>query len=269
MQKKILLSSLISGLLLFTQGYADNTINQAGQLYILGGLGASLSLNTNMKTDSNFWDPSPQGYNATLGTSEFYEGGLGYNFSSAISVELVNTYRPSFTYRKVQTPVGGDTPGFLGGKTRYFDLQNNTSVVTVILHGAGLSKSLAWPIGTTSLLQPFAGVGLGISYTTVSNFHSEPFSPPADAPKRDLPSVASIMTPYTSYSLAYQALLGLELNHKNISLGLGYRYFNGGQFQSNNYIIDPVSGYNYPTASPPWKGSLAANEIFADLRFAI
>lgn len=71
------------------------------------------------------------------------------------------------------------------------------------------------------------------------------------------------------YSRAYQGLLGFELNHKNMSLDVGYRYFNGGQFQSNTYLTDPVSGYNYPTVAPAWKGTLAANEVFLDLRYAI
>lgn len=270
--KKLLISSVLGSLMLLTHAYADNSatqINTTDQLYILGGVGISFSNNANIAADDTFWDPSPQGYNATLGNSEFYDIGLGYNISPAVSVQVTDTYRPSYAYRKVQTPVGGDTPGFLGGKTRYFNLDDNALLATVILHGAGLSDKLAWSIGQTSMLQPFAGIGLGVAYNTVSNFHSEPQSPPASAPKKDIPSVASMMTPYTSHTLAYQGLLGLELTHKNMSLDFGYRYFNGGQFQSNTYITDPVSGYNYPTVTPAWKGTLTANEVFVDLRYII
>jgi hypothetical protein len=272
--KKLFIASVLTSLLL-PQVYADNlanslsNINNVDKLYILGGVGASFSNDANISADSSFWDPSPQGYNTNLGTSEFYEGGLGYNISPVFSVQITDTYRPSYAYRKVQTPVGGNTPGFLGGKTRYFNLDDNALLATVVLHGAGLSDRLAWKVGQASMLQPFAGVGLGIAYNTVSNFHSEPMSPPADAPKRDIPSVAAMMMPYTSHALAYQGLLGLELTHKNMSIDFGYRYFNGGQFQSNTYITNPVAGYNYPTLAPAWKGTLTANEVFVDLRYAI
>ena len=55
-------------------------------------------------------------------------------------------------------------------------------------------------------------------------------------------------------------------------LRFGYRYFNGGEFKSSNYINDDPdnlhpSNLGAGTLVPVWSGTLQANELYAKLAY--
>jgi len=56
---------------------------------------------------------------------------------------------------------------------------------------------------------------------------------------------------------------------EKLSLDLGYRWFYGGKFRSNNYTIESDNLNYTPHITQPWKGTLMANEAFASLSFSL
>lgn len=75
--------------------------------------------------------------------------------------------------------------------------------------------------------------------------------------------VAAVENDNTVASFASQAMVGLMFDlSKSISIDTGYRYFNGGEFKSDDYIASSVYA---ATAAPPWTGTLQSNEVFLEL----
>lgn len=200
------------------------------------------------------WDPSPQGYNNNLDNSALYSAAFGYNFSKLISADIEYVYRPSFKYSKYQTSTAVDTANFVGNKIREFDLASNSLMANLYIHGAALSERLTLDIMNRFMLAPFVGGGIGVGFNTVSNFHS--FRPNG--------SVSSLMADQFKTSFAWQLSAGLELfNDSAFSFTAGYRYYNGGAFQSNYYFL------NFLDKSQPLKSTLQSNEFFVTMSYKI
>lgn len=230
----------------------------AKKLHLILGTGASFSNESNISADPFLWDPPVQGYNATLDNSEFYTAGVGYQVSSLIDADIEVTYRPSFHYNKLQTPIPSPTTGVLGSKTRQFDLTNSSVMANVFLDGQG--TNLFTKLNSLTTLQPFVGGGIGIAYNTLSNFHSVL----ASSSIAGTNGVASIMNSNSQTTFAWQISAGAELLYAETwRLDLGYRYFDGGRFKSNNYLF-----FNQVTV-PPWSGRFTANEVFLNLNYFI
>lgn len=224
--------------------------------YVKLGSGGSYSMNTGLKPNLLIWDASPQGYNADVGHTALYSAAFGYQISPLISGDVQYIYRPSYDYQRFQTSSSTDTVSFEGNKTRYFDLHSNSLMVNAYLHGRGYSDRLNRALGRGFFVEPFIGGGLGVAFNTVSNFHSLSQSPAAD----NIGPVVSMMVDHERTSLAYQFSAGLSFYHDtNFNLGVGYRYYNGGTFTSENYLTD-----QQVTVSP-WNGLIQANEFFIDL----
>lgn len=219
------------------------------------GTGISFPNKVNISPDPSQWDASPQGYNNSLSIKPLYMAGIGYNFDSLYSFDLSGTYRGEYQYQKFQTSTAVGTPGFSGDKTRFFDLSSMSILFNATLYGQEISKDLIWNTGSVGFIQPFLGTGLGVSYNTVSNFHSITTNG----------TTASILANNTSPSFAYQFNAGLEWQYERMGVDVGYRYFNAGSFQSNNYIIGVAGAGSIST----WKSTLGANEIFLTLKVAI
>lgn len=219
--------------------------------YIKIGAGGSSSMNINVSADPLYWDAAPQGYNNDFRSSALYSAAAGYHFSPLISLDVEFIYRPTFSYQQFQTSMAAGTFGFLGTKTRYFQFESNSIMANVSLHGQGFSPNLAWHMGGF-LLQPFISGGIGVSYNTVSDFHS--FLPDGTA--------ASMALDRTVAAFAWQLSAGLELlSWRNFELAAGYRYYNGGNFQSNIFTIDD------PSYNTPWTGTFQANEGFVTITY--
>lgn len=238
---------------------------QEKPFFVLLGIGGSYSMRTSIATNPSQWDPAIQGYTNDLGSSVLYTAGLGYNLSSLFTTDIEVTARPSYSYMQYQVPgAGASTPGFAGTKTREFDLLNTSIMANLYINGKAVK--LFTHMGSKTILQPIVGLGLGIAYNTVSDFHSVQASSSV-AGSND---VTSIMNSNTKSAFAWQAFLGAEAVYADTwALDLGYRYFNGGHFESNNYLTNVPSGLTSQLTVSPWSGTLRANEWFINLKYFI
>jgi len=233
--------------------------------YVKLGSGGSYSMNTDINASSVFWDSTPEGYNNNLGKTALYSAAFGYNYSPLISADMEFIYRPAYSYTKFQTSTDQSTTNPLGNKTRRFNLESNSLMGNAYLHGAGLSDKLKVNVHDHFKLEPFIGGGAGVSFNTISNFHSVLVNN----------TIASTMADHFKTSFAWQLSAGLELVGDNaFSLAAGYRYYNGGRFESNNYLLanrgnaatDAALGLR-PTT--PLNGLLQANEFFITFSYKL
>lgn len=226
------------------------------------GSGISWSSTSNIYPDPTRWDPSPEGYNSTLGTTPLYTAGIGYNISPLVSVDASYSFRGIYNYRQHQTAIGATAQNPLGNKTRYFDLTSNSVMVNATLYGQGLSDRLAYSMGNYGVIQPVIGGGVGVSYNTVSNFHTV---------LDNSLIVTSVLQDQTKASFAWQLNAGLEMKKDRFSFDVGYRYFNGGTFNSNNALTTRVNNGGTPIATniiPAWSSKLSANELYFTAKVA-
>ena len=224
-------------------------------LYFKVGSGGSYSMPAGINNpDPAYWDASPQGYNGDVGQSALYSAAIGYNYSKLISTDFEYIYRPSFNYTKYQTSTATNTIFFNGDKTRYFNLQSNSLMWNVYLHGKGYSDGLIYQLHKNISVEPFIGGWIGAAFNTVSNFNSI----------LSTGSVKAIEANNLITSLAWQFSAGLNFfNQEHFSLGTGYRYYNGQQFSGNSYII------NSQDTAPNWTGTIQANEFFIQLNYTL
>lgn len=238
---------------------------ECGKAFITVGGGYSWSTKSHIKADSLFWDPAPQGYNRSLDQSEFYTFGLGYHCKSLLSFVLEVDYRPNYRYSKFQTSTATTTVAFIGTKTRKFRLSNLTFTANVFLNKSG--NCYNWDCGSCFNIAPFIGGGIGVAYNTLYDFHSVL---PLQA-GQTVQEVRSIMNYRQKTAFAGQVMVGITSKiNERMSIDLGYRWFYGGRFESNNYITNanPAVPTDVPPhLTPPWKGSLAANELYVCLNY--
>jgi opacity protein-like surface antigen len=222
--------------------------------YVKLGSGGSYSMDARIFADPAFWDASPQGYNGTVNNTALYSAAFGYNYSPLISTDIEYIYRPSYSYSKFQTSTASTTPGFIGDTTRHFNLQSNSLMANLYVHGAGISDYLKMNVKNIFSIEPFIGGGLGVAFNTVSNFNS----------LESTGTYSSVEQDNFRTALAWQLSAGLQLiNDSHFNLAAGYRYYNGEDFTSNNYT------FQNPTFATPWKGTVAANEFFVTLAYKL
>ncbi|STX49158.1 Uncharacterised protein [Legionella hackeliae] len=224
--------------------------------YIELGSGVSFSSRAGISADTSFWDASPQGYNADLGNAPLFTAGLGYRVNNWFSFDITATNRSLYSYKKFQASTATSTINFQGNKTRFFDLSSNAVMLNSTLYGRALADHLLMHVTSNSTLEPILGAGIGTSYNTVSDFHSV---------LANSNTVASIMQDNSRYAFAYQLMAGMEWQYKRLSVDVGYQYFDGGRFETNNYVFASST----PLIAPPWTGHLKTNEIFAAIKVAV
>ena len=226
-------------------------------LYFKVGSGGSYSMNTGIDANPTTWDPAIQGYDANVGKTALYSAAIGYNFTPLVSFDFEYIYRPSYHYSKFQTAAASaNTLNYSSdSKTRYFNLQSNSVMGNLYLHGKGLSDHLVWNTGYGFSLEPFIGAGLGVAFNTVSNFHTI----------RSTGVSQSFQPDNLRSSIAWQLSAGLNFyNDGNFNLGAGYRYYNGETFTSESTFIDWQNTTLYP-----WSGTISANEFFITISYKI
>jgi len=249
--------SLCTPLLVNAQEYRTCPANwfSIHNVYLKVEAGASFSESTSLSVTQNNdplnWDPASQGYNNDLGTSEIVGLSLGYSIYDWIDVELEAAHRNSFRYQKTQTSTGA-----FGDKTRYFDIENTTVMANVFLNGNGLSQPIAYRT-SFGIFDPFVTAGLGVAFNHMTDFHSTATT---------TGDKFSAMNPNTTASFAYQVGAGINLRTtQRFMFGLGYRYLDAGNFESNKRIVDAPSGID--DAASPWKGELKVNEVYLALTY--
>lgn len=226
------------------------------------GAGVSWSNNANINTDPSRWDPAPEGYNSTLGTVPLYTAGIGYTINPLVSVDASYTFRGIYKYNKHQGSIVSNVTNPLGNRTRYFDLNSNALMFNGTLYGQGLSDRLVYEMNGFGLIQPIIGGGIGVSYNTISNFHTV-----LDSSS----SVTSAMQDVTKASFSWQLNAGLELKKDRFRFDVGYRYFNAGSFVSNNALTTRINAAGTPITTltiPAWSSTLSANEIYFTAKVA-
>ena len=260
---------MISCLAANTMTFAANTYKDYQPpnkpFFILLGAGGSYSDDADISVNLKQWDPAKQGYSDDVGGTVLYTVGLGYQIMPLFALDVEVTERPSFGYTRYQTPTANSsTPGFAGIKTRKFDLDSTSIMANVLLNGQ--SANLFMNLGHDVIVQPIVGAGLGIAYNKVSNFHS--VQAVSSSPGSN--NVTSTMQPKTDSAFAWQAFIAIEaLYGAQWALDIGYRYFDGGDFESNNFLTDIPSGLSSQVTASPWKGELTANEWFINLKYFI
>lgn len=268
--RNILLTSLVALVLstaVFASGdkFTPSPICCSQPFFLQIGVGYSFPLKSKLSLDKTFWDPAQEGYDSTLSDVPVFEAGLGYHIVPWLDASITTAYRGTYNYKQHQTALTGTTPGFCGTKTRYFDVDNYNVMFNLMWRGTG---SLAYKFNNNMAIAPFIGGGIGMARNNVFNFHSI---------LGDTNESASIMEPYASYSLAAQGTAGLTwcLNSRT-RLDLGYRFYYGGEYKTNDYLGDVLGGAVKPTTptgrgiiSPPWKADLMTNEGFLSLSYDI
>jgi hypothetical protein len=149
---------------------------------------------TRLKVDTSNWDPTPEGYNAKLSKPTIFGVSFRYDCNNLLAFNWEVSTKSDQKYKKYQTSsssLGGI--GNIGNKTRYFSIYNQSFMMNVLLKGEGISESLMYNIGN-STISPYLGAGIGIMANTLKNFHS--------VTSDNMP--ASIMQDKTNYSTGYQ-----------------------------------------------------------------
>ncbi len=228
--------------------------------YIKLGSGGSYSMSSHINPSPIFWDSSPEGYSQKLSKTAVYSSAFGYNYSPLISTDIEFIYRPAYEYSKFQTSTDQSTTSPLGNKTRRFNFESNSLMGNVYLHGTGISNKLKLKVHDHFNLEPFLGGGAGVSFNTVSNFNS----------LRTNNEIASLMANHFNTSFAWQLSAGVELLTDCVfNLAAGYRYYNGGRFDSNNYLLADLPTEISLYTLTPWSGQFQANEFFVTLSYKL
>ncbi|MCL4380099.1 hypothetical protein M1466_01220 [Candidatus Dependentiae bacterium] len=252
MQKKSIYYHVLLGLL----GWNSWSAAQDYKQFVFSvNSGYSWSTKANICANPSFWDPAPEGYNARVGNSAFYSAGIGYQpwcFPLLLMFSAVT--RPSYKYCKFQSSL--TVSGDIGSKTRFFNVSNNVFLFAVFINK--INPWWCWHVGCNSSIAPFIGGGVGVAYNSVDNVHTVlPTQQPGG-----FNDVLSIMNKNTKSSIAAQAEIGLAIAcNESVVFDIGYRFFYGGQFATNNYVVNIPGGFTRPSLAPAWSGRLMANEL--------
>ncbi|ASQ47341.1 outer membrane protein [Legionella clemsonensis] len=210
-----------------------------------------------------FWDFSLQGYDADLGDRGFYTFEVGKQLQEYLDISISYINHENFDYQKFQTspPGTSDTPGFSGSaRTRYFELDNKAILVNGFIHPANALATLA-AIEVT----PFIGGGVGYAHNEVRNFYTVGRTVIAGIP---VGSTTTIGDPAGRNSFAWQLSAGVNLTPtgSHLSIGTGYRYYDGGKFEGPSTVYTNSAGFQ---TSTPWSGRLKANQVFVNFRYLV
>lgn len=236
------------------------------QPYIKLCSGISFSQNLDVEAPLAFWDTAQEGYNARIGNRPIIGGGLGYEFSKCFSADLTFSFRPQYKYRKFQTPIPGTTnPSFLGTKTREFDLDIATLMLSGYLSGRGFDF-FCWDLGAIpGTIYPIAGGGIGMSRILISNFHASGL-PSANPIIDPTPTFGSSSEYTVRYSFSYQLMGGFEYRYcDSWAISFGYRWFDLMKFKGPRFLRDPA-GTALDISPNEMRLNFSAQEFFAEYK---
>ena len=190
--------------------------------------------------------------------------GVGWTVSPLLKIDASYSFRGIYKYNNhlefTQIP----------SNTKYFNLTSNSLMFSGTLYAKGLenthpelAKHLVKEIDGYGYIQPIIGGGIGVSYNTVTNFHTI-----FDGTEYNDAAVQDT----SIFSFAWQLNAGIDWQITNrFSFDIGYRYFNAGRFNSGDALYiraTPTGGVLNPTWIPGWISNLSANEIFFTGKYA-
>ena len=223
---------------LLASAFAVRAAEDVERFYVGAQAGYSASMKAKICADPSFWDASPEGYNARIGSSAFYQTSLGYQRCSMFAFQVSATYRPGYDYCRFQTSTATSTTLFLGTKTRFFKLSSLAFMADVFINKLG--EHYSWESCNGCLrVAPFIGGGVGVAYNNLYDFHSVVPAQPAGTgttanyPLYAIPSrVYSMENPYVKQSFAAQGAVGIVARAwEKLNVEVGYRFFYGGKIQ--------------------------------------
>lgn len=205
------------------------------------------------------WDASAEGYNSSLGNRGFYTFEIGKQVQHYVDVSLMYLNHETFNYQMYQQGISS-TEGFTGDqRNRFFNLNNRALLVSGFLH-----PDHNWYRISTVSLSPFIGGGVGYALNQIDNFYTVGTINVAGTA---VGSTSSIGNQVSTNSFAWQASAGLSIQPINhFSFDIGYRYYDGGNFNTSNVIYSDADGLGIAT---PWSGKLASNQLFIDFKYTM
>lgn len=187
--------------------------------------------------------------------------------------------RSDFNYSKAQTIKNnpGVNPNLffpsLDGWTRKFDLTNQSYMFDLFLNRAGKASPYVYTFNGISLI-PYVGGSVGLSVINVKNFHTATNS--RDSVGGFVFDRSRVIMPDKHFNkFAWQLQIGTDVAVTDyVLLGIGYRYYDGGRFESNDHTIDllrPTGGNErtYLYKVDPWKAKLRSSELVFSLSVLI
>lgn len=206
------------------------------------------------------WDSSVQGYDSSLGNRGFYTFAVGKQVYRHVDLSLSYLANELFNYQMFQSGTSL-TPGFTGNdRTRYFNLANRAVLANVILRPEQRYFNVS-SIGFT----PFLGAGIGYALNQMNNFYTVGTTQVSGVA---VGSTDSIGNAVSKNSFAWQGSVGFnikpELSH--LSVDLGYRYYDGGNFSGPSSVYTNSSGW---VSSSAWAGTLIANQAFIEFKYTV
>lgn len=258
MKKICSLLALFSSLPLHAGTIGEQLLENNWYGAIGGGYSWSLSPGITNPNPSE-WDASTEGYNSSLGNRGFYTFEIGKQVQHYVDVSLMYLNHETFNYQMFQQGLS-NTEGFTGdSRNRYFNLNNRALLVSGFIH-----PDHDWYKISTFELSPFIGGGVGYALNHIDNFYTVGT---VNVSGTAIGSTSSIGNPVNTNSFAWQATAGLSIKPRShLSLDVGYRYYDGGNFNASSVIYSNSAGLGFAT---PWTGRLSANQLFVDLRYSL
>lgn len=208
--------------------------------------------------DPGFWDRADAGYNGDLTDEGFYTFALGKQVHQYIDLSVSYMNNENFNYQLFQSGVSA-TPAFSGSnRTRYFTLNNKSVLANIILHN---DTPFVTPYSIN--VTPFLSGGIGAGFNKISDFHTVGT---VVLPTASVGSTTTIGNRASHTSFAWQGSAGINIQPtaSHLSANIGYRYFDGGDFEGPSWFYTNSVGWN---SGAPWKGSLKANQVFVEFKY--
>ncbi len=252
-------SLLLPVLLLASSALVADCGEKSGRncFYLYGAGGGTFPRCADICVDTDFWPDVEEGYDSDFGNTGFLEYGLGYEWCDWFSLIATGQYRGTLDFCISQSDIPFDTSLTNSGTdsgTRFFSLDTHTFMLSALLDVTSACGCEDWDISFV--------VGGGIGAT---NFHVFDFHTVLDTPddNGDRP-VMDIAITTSNYDFSAQAFAGLEYTTCDwFQIGVGYRFFHGGDFCTNDYVINSFKDIDGNAIEvPAWQGRLQAHEVY-------
>ena len=202
------------------------------------------------------WDmPLENGLSGTLANRGFYTFEIGKQIRHYVDVSLMYLNHETFNYQMYHERISNTGKITANQKTPIINLNNHAVLVNGFLH-----PDHDWYKISTLSLSPFIGGGVGYALNQIDNFFP-------NGPKSDKIGVGSNPQILIN-NFAWQASAGLSIRPlDHFSLDVGYRYYDGGGFDTNNVAFNQNHSIKNVTITNPWTGHVLNNQLFLDFKY--